>query len=220
MRYLKLCRFPTVFTALADIFAGFLLSHPELDPLPEFLLLLLASAGLYLSGMVLNDIFDVKQDTEERPHRPLPSGEVSLRGAIVFATGLMAIGLGAAFLANWKSGLVAVAIAVCVLLYDGVLKKTPLGPVLMGSCRFLNILLGASSSGILINAVWQMPQIWMAAAMGIYIVGVTWYARTEAVQSNRNQLIGGLALVNIGLVMIVLWISGLAARFGIFIGLG
>ena len=83
LAYLRLLRLPTVFTALADIFLGFLLTHPTLttdegpNPLPSFLLLCAASAGLYLSGMVFNDYFDRLIDAEERPNRPIPSGAIS-----------------------------------------------------------------------------------------------------------------------------------------------
>ena len=78
LAYLRLLRLPTLFTALADIFLGFLLTHSTLisdegpNPLTSFLLLCLASAGLYLSGMVFNDYFDRLIDAQERPTRPIP----------------------------------------------------------------------------------------------------------------------------------------------------
>ena len=81
--YLQLCRFPAVFTALADIVLGYLLTRTQVDSVPQLGLLLGASAGLYLSGMVWNDIFDRQQDAAERPKRPIPSGRVSLRAAIL-----------------------------------------------------------------------------------------------------------------------------------------
>ena len=61
--YLRLLRLPTVFTALADIFLGFLLTHSTfvsdetLKLHPSFLWLSAASAGIYLSGIVFNDFF-------------------------------------------------------------------------------------------------------------------------------------------------------------------
>lgn len=220
MAYLKLCRFPTVFTALADIFAGFLLAHPTLEPFPEFALLLLASGTLYLSGMVFNDVFDVRQDLLERPGRPIPSGQIPWRNAVIFGGVLMGAGLVFAGLASIKSLYVAGLLALMILLYDGPLKRTPLGPLGMGSCRFLNILLGASSAGVRLNAIWQLPQIWMAAALGIYIVGVTWFARTEAKASHRIHLLGGLTFVNLGLLMLLLWFTNLASAFGLWIGPG
>ena len=87
--YLQLLRLPTVFTAMADIFLGYILTHRGFEPVDKFLGLLGASCGLYLAGMVFNDVFDRKQDAAERPHRPIPSGRVPLTAALV---------LGAAYL--------------------------------------------------------------------------------------------------------------------------
>src|SRR5262249_39908147 len=70
----------------------------------------------------------------------------------------------------------ALALTVAILLYDGWLKRIWLGPVAMGACRFINVLLGISISGTLGGAVgWHL-----ALVVGLYIVGVTWLARTEA----------------------------------------
>ncbi|MFP6701578.1 MAG: UbiA family prenyltransferase, partial [Planctomycetaceae bacterium] len=91
---LQLLRLPTVFTALADILLGSLLVGPP-DPesaathLNTLILLLVASAGLYLSGMVFNDVFDRHRDLLQRPGRPLPSGRVSLKVAVSLGTLLM-----------------------------------------------------------------------------------------------------------------------------------
>jgi 4-hydroxybenzoate polyprenyltransferase len=212
---MRLCRFPTVFTAMADVFAGFLLTHASLSPLPQFLGLLAASAGLYLSGMVWNDVFDVAQDQQERPQRPLPSGTVSRTGAVRFAAGLMALGLLAAGCIGIPSLAVALLLAAAILLYDRFLKRTLLGPLAMGSCRFLNILLGASAAGAALSDVWRLPQIWLALALGTYVAGVTWFARTEARQSSRLALIGGCAVLNAGLAMLALWIIDALPAWGI-----
>ena len=40
--------------------------------------------------------------------------------------------------------LVAMLLAGCIVLYDAVLKRTPLAPLAMGACRMLNVLLGMS----------------------------------------------------------------------------
>ena len=214
---LRLCRFPTVFTSLADIAAGYLLSHAAIDNPASFLLLLGASSGLYLSGMVFNDVFDVRQDTQERPHRPIPSGGISRKGAAAFGGTLMGLGLLCAALAGTSSLIIAGILAACILAYDSFMKRTPLGPLFMGSCRFFNILLGASTAGVRIASVWQMPQLWMAIAMGIYITGVTWFARKEARVSGRGQLIGALTVIDLGLLMWAVWILGLTIPYGLMI---
>lgn len=74
--YLQLMRFPAVFTALADICLGFLLTHSTLAPAADFALLAIGSSGLYLAGMVFNDFFDRHLDARERPGRPIPSGRI------------------------------------------------------------------------------------------------------------------------------------------------
>ena len=86
--YLQLVRLPTVFTAMADIILGYALTHRFVDSdgsehVQKFLGLLAASCCLYMSGMVFNDVFDLQQDTAERPNRPIPSGRVSRKSAII-----------------------------------------------------------------------------------------------------------------------------------------
>ena len=63
-------------------------------------------------------------------------------------------------------------------LYDRRLKGTLIAPLGMGACRFLNVLLGMSAAA----EPWYEVHWLIAAAVGIYIAGVTWFARTEAEQ--------------------------------------
>ena len=207
--YLQLLRLPTVFTAMADIFLGFSLTHGGLQPWPRFVALLASSCGLYLAGMVFNDVFDVRQDTLERPGRPIPSGRVSLRAAILLGTVLMSAGVILAGFVSLLSLGVALLLVAAILGYDGVLKHTPAGPLAMGSCRFLNVMLGASglAAGGLTTAAWEgfwtRPQLACAAGLGIYIVGVTLFARTEARPSNRGALLRAQAVMNCGLAVLI-----------------
>ena len=211
LAFAQLLRLPNVFTAFADIgmacaATGALANYPI-----ACLLAALASGFLYLSGMVWNDIFDRAEDAQVRTFRPIPSGRVRLRTAIWLAIGLMLAGgisvvalgyVDAPATGAWIAPpLVAAVLAVAILLYDGWLKHTPVGPVGMGMCRFLNVLLGLS-----IGDLSHFPDVLLVhlpAIVGIYIVGVTWFARTEEGESQRGQLIaaasvmalaGGLAL--------------------------
>jgi 4-hydroxybenzoate polyprenyltransferase len=204
--YLQLMRFPAVFTALADIFLGFLLTHPSLVPLSELLLLAVASSGLYLAGMVFNDLFDRDLDAQERPGRPIPSGRISPRAAAILAGLLMTLGPVCAAFVSLEAVQISLTLVGLVLAYDGFLKQTPVGPIAMGGCRFLNVMLGASAAA---GATWVNPQVTVALAMGVYVAGVTWFARQEAQRSSRVQLaaaaatchagIGGLAAIIVGM---------------------
>src|SRR5262245_26743702 len=207
--YAQLVRLPNLPTAVADVAMAALATRTLPERWPAFLLLVGASCCLYMAGMVWNDFFDVAQDRRERPERPIPSGRISRRAAGLLGAVLLAAGVGLAYAAGWNLELrdesvsalrptVLVALlAGAILLYDGWLKKTPLGPVAMGSCRFLNVLLGVSLSGTL---AWPLgPHL--ALVVGLYIVGVTWFARTEARESSRVALSGAAAVMLASLVL-------------------
>ncbi|WP_437190669.1 UbiA family prenyltransferase [Planctomicrobium sp. SH527] len=213
--YLRLCRIPTIFTALADIAASYLLVRATWEPPQEFVLVLLASAGLYLSGMVFNDIFDRKIDQQERPGRPIPSGAISVRSAVLFGTILMIFGLIAAAMISQFSLIIACFTAVAIFLYDGVLKKTFLAPISMGTCRFFNILLGASCAAESFADLFRWPQLWYAISMCVYITGVTLFARREARQNTASALFPALMVVNAGLILLGLWFSNQLPSWGI-----
>lgn len=210
--YLQLCRFAAVFTAMADIFLGYLLVHPEIASPRDFGLLLGSSSCLYLAGMVFNDLFDREVDAIERPQRPIPSGRISVRAATVFGAVLIAVGLALSMAVGLSSAVMALLLTICIFLYDGVLKSTSIGPVVMGSCRFFNVLLGASTAvgqvpaASALAAVWTGPQIEVAACLAVYIAGVTWFARHEAGTSSRGGLVGGMTVVNLGLALLVLFV--------------
>lgn len=211
--YLRLMRLPNVFTALADVLMGFALVRGDFQPSVQLLFLLAASACLYTAGMVLNDVFDIEVDRRERPQRPLPSGRISLRQARWLGFGLLALGWLAATAAGplsgsgdvttWRGLAVGTALALCILAYDGGLKHTPLGPWAMGACRLLNVWLGmtaAEASGAWPG--WQPAGLCVAAGIGLYIVGVTWFARREVETSPRLGLATGLGLMVLGWVLL------------------
>jgi 4-hydroxybenzoate polyprenyltransferase len=201
--WLELFRLPNVFTAMADVFLGYLLLHQTLEPWWTFLLLLSASCLLYTSGMVLNDVFDVAVDRQERPARPIPSGRVPLglalrTGGVMLGCGLALGWAAGAIEGTLRSGLVATALTAAILAYDRVLKRTPLAPLVMGSCRSLNVLLGASAAAI----PWTTMHIVIAVGVGLYITGVTWFARTEARDSRRWHLAAATAVMAAGLALL------------------
>ena len=100
-------RLPNLPTALADIGLAALASSARrarpafvFDRWAAFVLLCAASACLYLGGMVFNDYFDADEDRRERPERPIPAGEVTLRGAFRLGAALLAAGVLFALLAG------------------------------------------------------------------------------------------------------------------------
>ena len=100
---------------------------------------------------------------------------------------------------DWRPLAVSGGLAVLVLLYDSSLKRTPLGPVAMGGCRFLNVLLGMS----LAAEHWSEVNYWVAGGIGLYIVGVTWFARNEAKETIfRGQLLLATLVIVAGMALL------------------
>lgn len=201
---IQLVRLPNVFTAMADIFLGFALTHGSLEPVPQFLMLLAASVCHYWAGMIFNDVFDKDVDLRERPLRPIPSGRVSVKLATTLGIVLNIVGIGLAAAVGLNSFYVALALSAAIYLYDGPLKRTPLGPVAMGSCRFFNVLLGASAMPVVEGELSLLVQaLHVAAGLGVYVAGLTWFAKQEAKWSNRGMLVGAAVVINLGLAILL-----------------
>jgi 4-hydroxybenzoate polyprenyltransferase len=213
MDYLRLMRLPNVFTAWADVTMGYLFVHHVLGPWHVFAWLAAASGCVYTAGMILNDVWDCERDRHERPERPLPAGRIAPAAARRWGWGLLAVGVVCGWMAGltagplpWRSGTVVTLLAACVLLYDGGLKLLVLGPLGMGACRFLNVLLGMST-----GPAWPAepsllgygpPHLVAAGGIGVYIVGVTWFARREARTSRRLALTGACAVLLGGVALL------------------
>ena len=228
LAYAQLLRLPNVFTAFADIALASAVVAAVLPAVTASfcfaaVLLALGSGCLYLAGMVWNDVFDRAEDAVARPTRPLPSGRVRLRTAIVLGTTLFGAGLLFAACAGFPlvgrdSGwnpepvMFATAIVLAVLCYDGGLKKTPLGPAGMGTCRFLNVLFGLSIAPD--DAIDAETRIHLAGVIGIYIAGVTWFVRTEEGQSQRRQLGAAAGVMLLALVLALILKAKLPADAG------
>jgi UbiA prenyltransferase family len=228
LAFAQLLRLPNVFTAFADIALATAAGAAVLPSAPGSFwasagLLALASGCLYLAGMVWNDFFDRAEDAQARAFRPIPSGRVRVGTAAALGVFLFALGLTFAGLAgvpgrdDWNSEPLgyAIGIVVAVLMYDGGLKRTPIGPVAMASCRFLNVLLGLSI--VPDSALDTDMRIHLAGVVGIYIVGVTWFARTEEGRSRRRELIAAAAVIGLSLVLALVLKAKLPPGSGTFL---
>lgn len=215
LAFAQLMRLPNVFTSFADICMAGAATGAILGSPGTFLLALMASGCLYLAGMVFNDVFDRAEDAKARPFRPIPSGRVSVRTAWLLGAILILGGVLFAWVASqesvnpkldWihrhESLSVALLLILAILGYDAILKRTPAGPLGMGFCRFLNVLLGCS---IAPTALPPLLVYHLAGTVGLYIVGVTWFARTEESTSQRTHLLAacGVMLAAAGLALAV-----------------
>jgi 4-hydroxybenzoate polyprenyltransferase len=133
---------------------------------------------LYLGGMFLNDAFDADFDRQRRAERPIPSDIISLQA--VWRWGLAWLGLGALSLiaVGKTTGMLALALLLCIVIYDAMHKVITASPWLMGACRFWVYVIAASVSMRGVNG-WA---IWCGAALAFYVAGLSYLARRESLR--------------------------------------
>lgn len=201
--YMQLLRPANVVTAAADVTAGFVAAG-AVAPL-ALPWLLVAGMALYAGGVVMNDVFDAKLDGVERPERPIPSGGADIRTASALGGGLLLLGVASAWQVGATSAAIAAAIAALALGYDAWGKhQSVLGPLNMGACRGLNLLLGVSAMSV------ALPERWHLAIIPIAYVGaITAVSRGEVAGGTRA--VSALALGLLVGVLASLAIMGVTA---------
>jgi 4-hydroxybenzoate polyprenyltransferase len=185
-----------IVTSVADVLAGIAISGYFLSVDQEFLpvfLLCLSTIGLYGGGIVFNDVFDADLDRIERPERAIPSGAISKKEATLLGIILLCIGFLAAFAFSLRSGIIAFLILVFALVYNKFSKHHAfLGPLNMGVCRGMNLLLGVSIVSLSLQSLYLLGLIPL-----IYIFSITMISQGEVHGSSKKKLYFGAFLYEI-----------------------
>lgn len=133
----------------------------------------------YLSGVAANDCVDVAEDSRDRPWRPIPSGRISRRAALMACLLTALTGIALAVVAGTPAVFVALLLLGLIALYHAGFKSLPvLGALVLGGCRAASIYLGAVAA----SGEWLLPDRFLAtglAGLGGYIVVVSMLARHE-----------------------------------------
>lgn len=99
----------------------------ELHQTQMLILLIISVAAINGAGNVINDIYDLEIDRINRPDRPLPAGEMSLRNAWIYTIVLFAAGILTSGLINWQTFIITTVIATPLLVgYSRWFKRLPL----------------------------------------------------------------------------------------------
>jgi len=155
--YLILVRFPNLFTLPSNILVGFVIvSTLSQIVFVQVLFVVTISILIYCVGIMLNDYFDFTIDKKERPDRPLPSGKISRKIAILLAFVFSILVLILSFIVSMQTLAISSILLAVVFGYDKYLKKTPVGPYTIATARVMNILLGVSVN---INNIGNYSQI-------------------------------------------------------------
>jgi len=167
----------SVISAVADVLAGVTIAgrfESGLDKnLLNILLLCVATKLLYAGGIVYNDVFDAGFDAVVHPRRPIPSGAIKLSQAKPFGFILLLAGIALAGIGSNAGGFIAIGITFFALLYNKWGKNNAiLGPLNLGICRGLNLILGMSI------VPFELQQWYLLALVPvIYIYAVTLISR-------------------------------------------
>lgn len=198
----QLLRVPNVFTAMADVLAGYLIMAAGVFSFKPLLGVLGATACIYSLGCVLNDLMDRETDRVERPSRPIPSQAVTITEAVLITYALAALGFLSAWAAGSRAFIVACLLIALVVFYDVFSKQDPLwGPLGMAACRALNLMLGMSPHGARIGAYVLLPLLTFG-----YVFSLTVLSRLEMGQREtgyRTSMAIGWALFGIGVLIVL-----------------
>ena len=189
--YLQLIRFPNLFTIPGDILiGGFMVTSLPMYAVKSgfsftasLSILVFVSLLLYSFGLVQNDLMGFEEDCKLGRKRPLTTGAITQAEAKFFAVVLALTAVVGSCFINKTTLTITFLILGFVTLYNYLNKRqSSLSPLVMGLCRGLNILLGASLVGW--NALSFEPHnqyLWIGVSFHIlYILSVTIFARNEA----------------------------------------
>ncbi len=185
----RLLRISLAPTAVADVLAGLVVAGGgSLPGAGAVLALVGASLLVYHGGLALNDWADRHADAATRPDRPLPSGAIPAAAVPpAVALGFAAAIALAAGVDLWL-GLWTAVLAACAAAYDLIGRGPLRGPLLLGTCRALNLGLGLFAALRLGGPgdpwVWALPALY-----GGYVFTVSRLGRLE--DGEDRDLAGG-----------------------------
>lgn len=226
---LALCRISNLPTVWMNVLTAMVLiqqARPDAIEWHWFPLLALSLSAFYCGGMVLNDLCDYQWDKLHQPYRPLVTGSVSVKAAVLIACLLFFLGFVIVALAPFKQAglLAALGLFITIAVYDVFHKKTAASVVVMGLARalvFVVVLMSLAGDWL----------FWVLVAAGlqlVYTLSLTVVARYEHIRGRPYsgpvipRMIAAMALVD-GLLLSILvspiWLlAGIAmavfTRFG------
>jgi geranylgeranylglycerol-phosphate geranylgeranyltransferase len=156
MGYFRLIRPVNAVIASLSVLIGYLIvRHDFAEKGFGLTMLMLSTFFITAYGNVINDLFDVETDKKNRPDRAIPSGAVVVRGAFIFATLLLVVGLSCSRFAGVGYFIATGIIAFLLWLYSAFLKSTVLwGNMTIALLSAATIPYGAYWAGSLLYGLW------------------------------------------------------------------
>ena len=214
-QYLTLFRLPNVFTAPSNILAGYYAAVEPANTSGLHLgILIICSILLYLSGIVLNDYFDIEVDRRERPLRPLPAGTVSKRKVLLIGIVFIIAANFISLLVSTSTFIIAAILSGTIVSYDYRMKYSVYGPGMMGAARALNVMLG--SSPIFLTTVLNINNSARIAvvtvSLFVFVFAISRLSRKEIDETDKVRTAKGSFLMIFAVLAIII-VSGLVGVF-------
>ncbi|MFZ4721649.1 MAG: UbiA family prenyltransferase [Phycisphaerales bacterium] len=162
------------------------------------------SVLLYAGGMVMNDYFDQPIDRIERPDRPIVSGQVSERSALLLGMGLLVAGVTTMIAAGSAVVPWALLLLAMILAYNLLHRDPAAAPLLMASCRMLVPVISAIAAAPQNRPDWELVGA-VAIPLGVYTATISLAARHEAARAPSPR-----PVAPIGVLFILLLAAALA----------
>lgn len=132
----------------------------------NILLATLATLAISSAANAWNDYRDIEIDKINQPQRPLPSGAITPKAALIFSVVMTLVSVLLAALINLPAFLIAVSSAVLLYIYSWRLKSTILlGNVVVAFISGLSAVFGGVAAGNV------GPSLWLAAIIFTAIMG-------------------------------------------------
>ena len=173
---LTLGRISNLPTVWSNLLAGLIFAEAA-GNLPVLAATLAGGSFIYIGGMFLNDYCDVAYDAQYCPERPIPAGLISRKAVGGFALLWFLLGLACLAPMGWTVAGIALLLIAAVVAYNFHHKGVVWAPLLMGFCRFLLYPLAAITAPDRVSWTVLFSD---AAALGLYVAGITYLARGES----------------------------------------
>ncbi len=111
----------------------------------------------YFGGMIKNDYFHSKTDAIVNPNKPIPSGKISRKNALITASSIYILCVVLGFILNYKAGLLVMLLIIISHLYNAIFKgKGILGSIILPlGIATMSIFGSVAVSGKIANLVWH-----------------------------------------------------------------
>ena len=180
----RISNLPTCWTnVLTGSAIGSIASSNPIAVLPVVILSIVTSL-FYMAGTALNDLLDVKIDRQQRPGRPIASGRISPRAALIFIVLLFAAAMSLLLIYFPHCTYLALLLAVMIILYDLTHKRFSYSVVFMAGCRAMVYVISAYAIFGGSTKEFRTDTAISSTILALYIAFVTIIARSE----NKQQI--------------------------------